>query len=388
MRPSSHLPLVAAASFACGAAVCAATLLLAADGGASDHRASAVAVDDPERTGLPSFADAVSRAAPAVVMIRGHRPASQPAQRPGGRIESPSGASSVGCGVLITGDGLILTNRHVIDGAGAIEAELSDGRPLHVELLGTDPETDLAVLRAQDQDLPVVPIGDPNALRVGDVVLAIGNPFGIGQTVTMGIVSAKGRSHLGVVGIENFLQTDAAVNPGSSGGPLIDAEGRLVGINTVILSESGLSEGVGFAIPADMALRVAEGLAAAGHVERGWLGIAAQGLTAALVQRYALRAPHGVLIARVREDSPAARAGLRAGDVVSAVSGKAVHSSEDLREAVLAAGPTARLQLEIWRGSERIVAPVVTAERPAGGLRQAGIRATRCRPAAGDANGC
>jgi serine protease DegS len=263
----------------------------------------------------------------------------------------------------------LLTNRHVISGAASIHAELADGRMLDVELLGVDAETDLAVLRATAADLPTITIGDSDALRTGDVVLAIGNPFGLGQTVSLGIVSATGRGHLGLTGIEHFIQTDAAINPGNSGGPLVDANGRLVGINTAILSESGLSEGVGFAIPAELAMRVVQDIATTGSVERGWLGVAGRSLTPQLATRFGLRAPHGVLLTSVGEDSPAARAGLRVGDVVTSANGQLLRSSYELLDAVSQAGPASEVKLQVWRGSERLDTLAITAERPPGGIK-------------------
>lgn len=321
-----------------------------------------------------SYADAVRRAAPAVVSVYGSRATARQSDstRPHPSTtwapmpdQGKHGQTSLGSGVLVSDSGLLLTNRHVIAGADRIDAELSDGRLLRVELLGVDVETDLAVLRAADPDLPAIAIGNPEALQVGDVVMAIGNPFGIGQTVSLGIVSATGRGDLGITGIEHFIQTDAAINPGNSGGPLIDAHGRLIGINTAILSESGLSEGIGFAIPASIALRVAREIEAKGKIERGWLGIAGRDLTPRLVDRYGLRASHGVLITSVSEHSPAASAGLRAGDVLTSISGRVLHGTHDLREAIGRAGPAAQIQLQIWRGSEQRSTSVTTAARPA-----------------------
>jgi len=318
-----------------------------------------------------SYAEAVARAAPAVVSVYGIR-----RRAAGDALSSypPAAASrsgngtSLGCAVVIAGPGpgsqLLVTNRHIVDGAESIHAELADGRVIGLDLVGVDPETDLAVLRAPGEALPAIEIGDPGRLRVGDVVLAIGNPFGLGQTVSMGIVSATGRDRLGLTEVEDFIQTDAAINPGNSGGALIDAGGRLVGINTAILSESGLSEGLAFAIPADLARRVAADIAASGAVSRGWLGIAGRGLTPGLAQRYGLRAPHGVLITAVRPRSPAQWAGLRTGDVVSSAAGADVYSTRDLRDMVARVGPAARIALTVWRGSERLTTHLTTAQRP------------------------
>jgi len=389
-------------SFAAGVALATSALLWAGHGVPfpasqaenTDNRTDAV--DAAPR----SYADAVSRAAPAVATIygiidsspgssanRGSRPTtkaptiSPPIVPPnvqrweGGTsrlppaLEHRRGHVSLGSGVLVSSDGLLLTNRHVILGAASIHAELADGRLLDVELLGVDAETDLAVLQATAPDLPAIAVGDSDALRTGDVVLAIGNPFGLGQTVSLGIVSATGRGQLGLTGIEHFIQTDAAINPGNSGGPLIDVDGRLVGINTAILSESGLSAGVGFAIPADMAMRVVQDIATTGSVERGWLGIAGRSLTPQLATRFGLRAPYGVLITSVGENSPAARAGLRAGDVVTSANGHLLRSSYELLDAVSQAGPAAEVKLQVWRGSERLDRLAITAERPPGGIK-------------------
>ena len=398
MRSTIHVIGVAALGFAAGAA----TMLLLGEGepfGSQSQPPAALNAATPP----PSYADAVSRAAPAVVNVYGirgtGRPEPQPPATPRGEPFDPRrGLTSLGSGVLVSTDGLLVTSAHIIDGADAIRAELPSGRVLDVQLLGIDAETDLAVLRTADRELPTVPLGDPGALRAGDVVLAIGNPFGIGQTVSLGIVSAIGRTYLGLTDIENFIQTDAPINPGNSGGALLDASGALVGINTAILSKSGLSEGVGFAIPTDMVMRVVDQMASAGIVERGWIGIAGRSLTPDLATRFGLRVRHGVLITRVGDDSPAALAGLRTGDVVTGANGRPLRSSHDLREAVTNAGPAASVALEIWRGSERLETSVATAERPPFGLMP-GTTATssqhpgdakpgRCRVSASTHDGC
>ena len=222
--------------------------------------------------------------------------------------ERPEARHGLGSGVILSADGLVLTNRHVVKDANRIQVELADGKRLAVRVVGFDPETDLAVLRADARDLPTIPIGEPKDLRVGDVVLAIGNPFGVGQTVTLGIVSATSHTDLGLSGVENFIQTDAAINPGNSGGALIDSRGALVGINTAIYSESGISEGVGFAIPADLAQGVARQVLASGKVTRGWLGISGRSVTPSLAANFGLRTESGVLISSTAEGSPAERA--------------------------------------------------------------------------------
>jgi len=324
-----------------------------------------------------SFSDAVSRAAPAVVNVFSsvttterhtqtfRDPRMQP---PYGQLapeaEYKRRGTSLGSGVILSADGLMLTNRHVVNDADRVQVELADGRRLAVRVVGFDPETDLAVLKANAKELPTIPVGQPRDLRVGDVVLAIGNPFGVGQTVTLGIVSATGRTNLGIAGVENFIQTDAAINPGNSGGALIDSRGALVGINTAIYSESGVSEGVGFAIPADLAQGVAQSVAASGKVTRGWLGLSGRSVTAALAADFGLRTETGVLVSSIVEGGPAEQAGLRPGDVITRIGGRPVAGTQDLFDRVAATGPDAAVGLEVWRGSERIEARPTTGVRP------------------------
>jgi serine protease DegS len=324
-----------------------------------------------------SFSDAVSRAAPAVVNVfssvttteRHTQPFRDPRmQPPYGQLapeaEYKRRGTSLGSGVILSADGLMLTNRHVVNDAHRVQVELADGRRLAVRVVGFDPETDLAVLKANAKELPTIPVGQPRDLRVGDVVLAIGNPFGVGQTVTLGIVSATGRTNLGIAGVENFIQTDAAINPGNSGGALIDSRGALVGINTAIYSESGVSEGVGFAIPADLAQGVAQSVAASGKVTRGWLGLSGRSVTAALAADFGLRTETGVLVSSIVEGGPAEQAGLRPGDVITRIGGHPVAGTQDLFDRVAATGPDAAVGLEVWRGSERIEARPTTGVRP------------------------
>ena len=273
-------------------------------------------------------------------------------------------ATSLGSGVILQQNGLILTNRHIIDGAEAVRVVLPNGPDLEVTVVGVDPETDLAVLRARASALPVVPLGDPNALRVGDVVLAIGNPYGMGQTVTLGIVSATGRSQLGITSIENFIQTDASINPGNSGGALITAAGEVVGINTAIYSQSGGSEGVGFAIPIDLATSVVEKILADGRVVRGWIGIEGRTVTPEVAANFGLRVADGVLIERTLAGSPAERAGLRPGDVLTRAGEQTVVSTQALLAVVADAGVETDLLLEVWRGRERLEISVIPRERP------------------------
>jgi Do/DeqQ family serine protease len=327
--------------------------------------------------GATSFSDAVSRAAPAVVNVFSSVTTTERHTQTfrDSRMQPPYGqlapeaeykrrGTSLGSGVILSTDGLMLTNRHVVIDAHRVQVELADGRRLAVRVVGFDPETDLAVLKANAKGLPTIPVGQPRDLRVGDVVLAIGNPFGVGQTVTLGIVSATGRTNLGIAGVENFIQTDAAINPGNSGGALIDSRGALVGINTAIYSESGVSEGVGFAIPADLAQGVAQSVAASGKVTRGWLGLSGRSVTAALAADFGLRTETGVLVSSIVEGGPAEQVGLRPGDVITRIGGHPVAGTQDLFDRVAETGPDAAVSLEVWRGSERIEARPTTGVRP------------------------
>jgi serine peptidase DegS len=330
------------------------------------------AATDPLRDDLPTFARAVARVAPAVVSIYATQTGPGPTRAPlptyPGLHRGPPGAAAsrtgLGSGVILSPDGLILTNRHVVQDADRIRAVLADGRSLALVLVGVDADTDLAVLKADAEGLPTAPIGSSQALRVGDLALAIGNPFGVGQTVTMGIVSATGRGELGITSIESFIQTDAAINPGNSGGALVNAQGELVGINTAIFTETGSAQGIGFAIPAEIAIDVARSLASQGQVTRGWIGLSGRSVTPELAESFGLRAGRGVLVASTLRDSPAAQAGLRPGDVVTRIDDRDVATVQDLLDAVAGAGPHAALDLEVWRGSERILTRATTDSRP------------------------
>ena len=271
-----------------------------------------------------SYSQAAKRAAPAVVSIvasKTSRPRTQ-GEDPwlryffGNPRNAPQQQVGLGSGVIVSSDGYLLTNNHVVEGASEIEVQLVDGRQARAQLVGTDPETDLALLQIKLDTLPVIALGDVRALQVGDVVLAIGNPFNVGQTVTSGIVSALGRNRLGLSTFENFIQTDAAINPGNSGGALVDAEGRLIGINTAIYSRSGGSMGIGFAIPVDSARSVMDALLRDGQVTRGWIGVEPRDLTPEMAASLRLPISQGVLITGVLQDGPASRGGMRPGDVV------------------------------------------------------------------------
>lgn len=272
--------------------------------------------------------------------------------------------SSLGSGVIVSDDGYVLTNHHVINGADEIQVALRDGRETLAEVIGTDPESDLAVLRIDLDDLPVIELTDSADVAVGDVALAIGNPFGVGQTVTMGIISATGRNHLGLNAYEDFIQTDAAINPGNSGGALVNPEGALVGINTAIFSRSGGSQGIGFAIPANLAHSILDELVTQGRVIRGWLGIEAQALSRELAASFGLQTPQGVIIAGVVGDGPAAKAGLEPGDVLLAVDGQPILDARATMSEIASIPPGTSLPLTIVRSGERMNMTLEVGERP------------------------
>lgn len=257
---------------------------------------------------------------------------------------------SLGSGVIIdAARGYILTNHHVVANADQVTVTLMDERQFAAKLVGSDADTDIAVIKITPDRLVAVPLGDSEALRVGDFVVAIGNPFGLGQTVTSGIVSALGRSGLGIEGYENFIQTDASVNPGNSGGALVDLDGRLVGINTAIVGPNGGNVGISFAIPSNMARDIMEQLIGSGKVRRGQLGVSVQDLTPELAKSFGLKRTAGAVIAQVSPGSPAAAAGLQAGDVVVAVNGKSVANASSLRSAIGLTAPGQEIDLEIIR---------------------------------------
>ncbi len=258
---------------------------------------------------------------------------------------------SLGSGVIVSADGLVLTSSHVVEGAEEIVVTLAGKRELKATIVGTDPRSDVAVIRLQGElgELRPVPLGDSTALRLGEVVLAIGNPFGLSHTVTMGIVSAKGRADVGIVDYEDFIQTDAAINPGNSGGALINLRGELVGINTAILSRSGGYQGIGFAIPVNLARAVMDNLVRSGKVVRGWLGAGVQDLDPQLAEALHLGDPQGVLVSEVQSDSPAAAAGLRRGDVIRKLNGEMVDGASRFRKTVAALGAGTGTVLEVVR---------------------------------------
>jgi Do/DeqQ family serine protease len=274
-------------------------------------------------------------------------------------------SSGLGSGVIVSADGFILTNNHVIESADQIEVALHDGRKLPAQLVGRDPESDLAVLRIQDAGaLHPITFAPNEALRVGDVVLAIGNPFGVGQTVTMGIVSGLGRSRLGINTFENYIQTDAAINPGNSGGALVDNEGNLVGINTAIYSNSGGSLGIGFAIPASLAVNVFRRIVAEGQVTRGWIGVEIQEVSAELAATFGLPAEGGALIAGVLRGGPAERGGLLPGDVLMRVEGKPIRTAREVLDTVAGLQPGHRATVKLWRERKEMELGIEIGRRP------------------------
>jgi Do/DeqQ family serine protease len=325
--------------------------------------------------GANSFAAAVRRAAPAVVSITASKTTPRKAaaawQRDffgNGRNQTQTG---LGSGVLVSADGYLLTNQHVIEGADDIDVTLSDGRSASARVVGIDADSDLALLKVSLDNLPVIPFGDIRQLSVGDPVLAIGNPFNVGETVTSGIVSALDRNQLGLSTIENFIQTDAAINPGNSGGALVDGEGRLVGINTAIFSRSGGSMGIGFAIPVDIAREVMDALIRDGQVTRGWIGVQPRDLTPEFADSFQLPVREGVLVTGVLRDGPAAQAGLKPGDVVTAIGGVKVSNTAQLLRAVGALKPPASALLAVQRGSDAMTLSVPVAKRPPARPREA-----------------
>jgi serine protease DegQ len=273
-------------------------------------------------------------------------------------------AASLGSGVIVSSAGYVLTNHHVVEAADEIEVALADGKKLLAKVVGNDPETDLAVLRVNAEQLPAITFGSSDALHVGDIVLAIGNPFGVGQTVTSGIVSALGRTGLGINTFENFIQTDAAINPGNSGGALIDAGGNLVGINTAIFSRSGGSMGIGFAIPVSTAKMVLEQIVKTGSVTRGWIGVEVQEITPAVAESFKLGTTRGALIAGVLRGGPADKAGVKPGDILVEVDGKSVLDPAAMLNLVAALAPGSSAKMKLKRQSQNVDATVTVGRRP------------------------
>ena len=281
-----------------------------------------------------------------------------------GDQDESSPNAGLGSGVIVSPEGYILTNNHVIEAADEITVILNDGRSTSAKLVGTDPDTDLAVLKIKLENLPVMVMSNSDQLQVGDVVLAIGNPFGVGQTVTSGIVSALGRNQLGINTFENFIQTDAAINPGNSGGALVDVQGNLLGINTAIYSRSGGSMGIGFAIPVSTARQVLEGLVKEGQVVRGWIGVEPTEITSDLAKTFNVQRDTGVIITGVLQTGPAFKAGVRPGDVLLAVEGQQVKTVPELLTRVSALKPGQAARLTVLRQSDQIELTVTPGQRP------------------------
>jgi serine protease DegQ len=322
-----------------------------------------------------SYSDAVQRATPSVVNIftskevraQRHPLLNDPIFRRffGDQLpDEAQRASSLGSGVIVSTSGYVLTNHHVVEAADEIEVALADGKKLLAKLVGNDPETDIAVLRVNSENLPAISFGSSETLRVGDVVLAIGNPFGVGQTVTSGIVSALGRTGLGINTFENFIQTDAAINPGNSGGALIDAAGNLVGINTAIFSRSGGSMGIGFAIPVSTAKMVLEQIVKSGSVTRGWIGVEVQEITPPVAESFKLGSTRGALIAGVLRGGPADKAGVKPGDVLVEVQGKPVADPAGMLNLIAALAPGQSAKVKVKRQGQDVDATVTVGRRP------------------------
>jgi serine protease DegQ len=324
-----------------------------------------------------SMSPAAKSAAPAVVSIAttqartSHPLANDPWFRFFyGDREDDSPQMGLGSGVIVSPEGYILTNNHVVEGAQEIEVTLSDSRRTTAKVIGTDPDTDLAVLRITLDRLPVIAMGNSDTVQVGDKVLAIGNPFGVGQTVTGGIISALGRNQLGINTFENFIQTDAAINPGNSGGALVDVNGSLLGINTAIYSRSGGNMGIGFAIPVNTARQVLEGLVRNGQVTRGWIGVEPVELNSDLAETFGIKQTEGVIITGVLQNGPAFKAGLKPGDVLLAVGEKDVRNVSELLTLIAAQTPGTAVKMRIKRRNADMTLEVTPAQRPAAKLNK------------------
>ncbi len=326
---------------------------------------------------VTTYADAAQRAMPAVVNVfsgkGGSLPPNPQANDPlfryffgnpkGGREPQDEPATNLGSGVIVSSEGYILTNQHVVDGADQIEVALADGRRTNAKVVGVDPETDLAVLKINMSNLPTITLGRMDEARVGDVVLAIGNPFGVGQTVTMGIISALGRNHLGINTFENFIQTDAPINPGNSGGALIDAHGNLLGINTAIYSRSGGSLGIGFAIPVSTAKSVLESIITTGAVTRGWIGVEPQDVTPAIAESFGLE-QKGTIVAGVLQGGPADKAGIKPGDVLLNVNGQEITDTTRLLNVIAQIKPGTDAKIRLKRKNKELDVKVTIGKRP------------------------
>jgi Do/DeqQ family serine protease len=324
-------------------------------------------ISPDERAGS-SFAPVIRKVAPSVVNIYTNKTSRSAPMRgylmdprnpffgiPFEQIPPERREQSLGSGVIVSRDGYILTNHHVIEGADQILVALHDNKSTHeAKLIGTDPQTDIAVIKIEIPNAPAITLADSDQVEVGDIALAIGNPFGIGQTVTMGIVSAKGRRGMGIVDYEDFIQTDASINPGNSGGALIDAKGRLIGINQSILSRSGGNQGVGFSVPINLAKHVLASLISNGRVERGQIGVMIQPVTPELAEAFGLKENNGALVGEVTPGSPAERSGLQRGDVILEFDGKKVGGSAELRLMVSKARPGSEIPAVVFRNGKKL----------------------------------
>jgi Do/DeqQ family serine protease len=328
-------------------------------------------VSGPSVPAPGSFSAAAKKASPAVVSINTSKAAGRNPRSNDpwfrfffGDQGEDQPQMGLGSGVIVSTEGYILTNNHVVEGADEIEVTLNDSRHVRAKVVGTDPDTDLAVLKIELDSLPVIVLGNSDNLQVGDHVLAIGNPFGVGQTVTSGIVSALGRNQLGINTFENFIQTDAAINPGNSGGALIDVNGNLEGINTAIYSRSGGSLGIGFAIPVSTAKQVLEGIVKDGQVTRGWIGVEPNDLTPELAQTFGVKAKSGAIITGVLQAGPAAKAGIRPGDVITGVGDRKIDNVQELLTAVAGLKPGTAERFALQRGGDRVEVEVTAGARP------------------------
>jgi serine protease DegQ len=347
--------------------------------GRSALPAEPVASSNAKQSATSSYSDAARKAVPSVVNIFTTKAAAKVSpnhpfmndpvfrrffgdQQGGGSGKQQS--SSLGSGVIVSPEGLVLTNHHVVEAADNIEVLLSDGRRTKAKVVGSDPETDLAVLQTELVGLPAMPFGSSDNAKVGDVVLAIGNPFGVGQTVTMGIVSALGRNQLGINTFENFIQTDAAINPGNSGGALVDTEGRLLGINTAIYSRSGGSLGIGFAIPASTVRSVVDQITKGGSVVRGYIGVEPQDVTPELAEAFKLSRKDGAIIAGVMPTGPAAKAGVKTGDILIAVEGKPVTNTATMLNLVSQLIPDSQVPFKFVRDGKDVDLVITVGRRP------------------------
>lgn len=397
-----HFPFLQTRTFKlqaiAGALVLCGGLVVVAHGSvdsANIHLKLAAANEGPARL---TMAPAANAAMPSVVKISASKIVKTPAaydgqgddgsglfgqlfggRNGGGRFQNPQAPSAhreggLGSGVIISPDGYIITNNHVVDGATDVTVTLPDRREFKARVIGTDPKTDVAVIKIDADHLPAITVGDSSKLQIGDQVLAIGNPFGVGQTVTMGIVSATGRAGLGIEDYEDFIQTDASINPGNSGGALVNDRGELVGINTAILSgNSGGNQGIGFAVPVNLARQVMDEIATNGHVTRAYLGVTIQEVSPAIAKAIGLDGPKGALVSDVSPDSPAQRAGLASGDVILAVNNKPVLESNQLRMDISMMGTNQPLKLQVFRDGKTLDLNAQTAEMPGKPVEKASL---------------